>query len=70
MLVSRVGCLMADYRLYCVNKDNHFDGPPALVMCDSDGEAIKKADRRAAEAAAVARFNLSEEQRGRLEIRE
>jgi hypothetical protein len=33
---------MADYRLYCVNKDNHFDGPPALVMCDSDGEAIEK----------------------------
>jgi hypothetical protein len=36
---------MPAYRLYSVNNENHFDGPPALLTCKSDSEAINKASR-------------------------
>jgi hypothetical protein len=34
---------MPDYRLYAVNKENHLEGPPAVLFCANDAEAIVKA---------------------------
>ena len=36
------GRLMPEYRIYVVNKDNHIDGPPAVVTCDNDERAVRE----------------------------
>lgn len=33
---------MPDYRVYLI-KSNHFEGPPDVITCDSDAEAIEQA---------------------------
>jgi hypothetical protein len=34
---------MPEYRLYAVTRDNHFNGAPAQITCESDEDAILKA---------------------------
>jgi len=34
---------MADYRIYFLTEAGHLAGPPRIVTCDSDGEAMELA---------------------------
>jgi hypothetical protein len=34
---------MADYRIYVLSDDGHISGPPHVVVCNTDHEAIEQA---------------------------
>ena len=36
---------MPDYRIYKLDKEGHIYGPPAVVQCADDQEALKEARR-------------------------
>lgn len=37
---------MADYRIYSVAQGDSFAGPPIVIACETDAEAIEKARER------------------------
>lgn len=38
-----MGQCMSSYRIYILDSGNHIQGPPKIVECDSDQEALQQA---------------------------
>jgi hypothetical protein len=36
---------MLEYRFYAVTRDNHINGAPAILTCESDEEAIRQVEQ-------------------------